>query len=273
MSTAPIVKFASKSFTLPNTCVRLRGILDDPSSDIEDMAKVMSLDPSLSAKVLKLANSALFRFPAQVSSVPKALSIIGGEAAYNISMAETANLAFKSFESAQINFDRFWHKAVLNGLIAKALAQQKQIRGSERYFVLGILQNLSELVCATRLPEKYAIYKEIQHEKLPLQAQKDVFGFTFPECSGLILESWHLPDTLSGPLKELTLEHVPSQGFDASLLYIAQAMSHLEQGRDIRKHPAVDIRPLDEIGLKEDDYDIILEFALAESLKIAATLK
>jgi HD-like signal output (HDOD) protein len=273
MSIAPLVKFASKSFTLPSTCVRLRGLLDDPACDIDDMAKVMSLDPSLSAKVLKLANSALFRFPSQVSSVPKALSIIGGEAAYNISMAETANLAFKSFSSSQIDFDEFWYKAVLNGLVAKALAQQKQIRGSERFFVLGILQNLSELVCATRLPEKYAMYREVQAEQLPLKAQKEVFGFTFSKCSGLILESWQLPDALSAPLKSLDLCDIANQGFDASLLYVAQAMSYLEEGYVIHKHPHVDLRPMEEIGLKEDDYDIIMEFALAESLKIAASLK
>jgi HD-like signal output (HDOD) protein len=273
MSIAPIVKFASKSFTLPSTCVRLRGILDDPACDIEDMARVMSLDPSLSAKVLKLANSALFRFPSQVSTVPKALSIIGGEAAYNISMAETANLAFKSFDSSQIDFDEFWHKAVLNGLVAKALAQQKQIRGSERFFVLGILQNLSELVCATRVPEKYAKYCELQAEKLPLKAQKEVFGFTFSQCSGRILESWQLPDALSAPLMSLTLSDIANQGFDANLLYVAQAMSFLEQGHTAIKHPHIDTRPFDAIGLSEDDYDIIVQFALAESFKIAASLK
>nr|WP_136251818.1 HDOD domain-containing protein [Ningiella ruwaisensis] len=273
MSLAPIVKFASKSFTLPNTCVRLRSVLDDPKSDVEDMAKVMSLDPSLSAKVLKLANSALFRFPSQVSSVPKALSIIGGEAAYNISIAETANLAFKSFECSQINFDHFWNKAVLNGLIAKSIVQQKQIRGSERYFVLGILQNLSELVCATRLPEKYAIYTEIKRHKLPLAAQKDVFGFTFSQCSGLILETWRLPEALYLPLKQLDYEDVTSQSFEANVLYIAQAMSFLELGSEMFEHEMVEAKVADAIGLSEDDYDIILAFALAESQKIAAVLK
>lgn len=272
MSTASIVKFASKSFTLPNTCVRLRGILDDPYSDVNDMANVMSLDPCLSAKVLKLANSALFRFPSEVSSVPKALNIIGGEAAYNIAMAETANLAFKTFACAQIEFESFWHKSILNGLIAKSLAQQKQIRGSERFFVLGILQHLSELVCATRLPEKYAKYKELAPVKLPLHAQKDAFGFTFSQCSGLILESWQLPDSLVTPLKQLDLEDVANQGFDASVLYVSQSMSFLEQGIALDQHPSIETSALNDIGLSDDDYDMIYQFALSESHKIAANL-
>ncbi|WP_371195138.1 HDOD domain-containing protein [Glaciecola sp. SC05] len=273
MSIAPIVKFASKSFTLPNTCVRLRSILDDPTSDMNDMAKVMSLDPSLCAKVLKLANSALFRFPSQISSVPKALNIIGGEAAYNISMAETANLAFKSFESSQIQFDAFWQKSILNGMLAKSIAQQKQIRGSERFFVLGILQNLSELVCATRLPDKYSMYQQVSQSTLPLQAQKDVFGFTFAQCSGLILESWQLPDTLSTPLMQLNLNDIVTQGFDANVLYVAQCMLFLKGAAELSKHSAVNQSALQDIGLSDDNYDMIYEFALSESHKIASNLK
>lgn len=273
MSTAPIVKFASKSFTLPDTCVRLRSILDDPRSDVEDMANVMSLDPSLSAKVLKLANSALFRFRSQVSSVPKALSVIGGEAAYNISMAETANLAFKSFSSAHIEFETFWQKAILTGVIAKSIAQQKQVRGSERFFVLGILQNLSELVCATRLPEKYASYVELACTKLPLLAQKEIFGFTFSKCSGLILEAWQLPDALSTPLVQLSLDDVANHGFDANILYLAQTMLFLEESNAPSASAATDKNAFYEIGLTDENYDMIYAFATSESQKIATSLQ
>jgi HD-like signal output (HDOD) protein len=272
MSVAPIVKFAAKSFTLPSTCVRLRSMLDDPTSGISDLAKVMSLDPSLSAKVLKLANSALFRFPSEVCSVQKALHVIGGEAAYNISMAETANLAFKSFNTSLIDFDQFWHKAVLIGLIAKTLAQQKQMRGSERFFAMGILQNLSELVCANHLPEKYANYLELEKQKIALQAQKDIFGATFINCSGMILSTWLLPEILWAPLLELDdINAELSQ--DASILLMANLMATLEQGSAILDNPLIPKSLLDEIGLSSDDYDIIYEFATAESLKIASSLK
>jgi len=179
MSIAPLIKYANKSFTLPDTCLRLRKLLDDPRAGVKEMAQVMSVDPSLSAKVLRLANSALFRFPSQITSVPKALSIIGGEAAYNISMAETANLAFRSFSSSLLGFDSFWEKSVLTGLIARCIAQQMQQRGSERFFVMGILMQLSELVCATKLEEKYKKYLTKGAETLPLEAQKNIFGFTF----------------------------------------------------------------------------------------------
>ena len=81
------VALAAKSFALPEVCIRIRAVLDDPRSSAEDLGALISVDPSLTAKVLRLANSALFRFPSQVESISKAISVIGGEALYNLVVA------------------------------------------------------------------------------------------------------------------------------------------------------------------------------------------
>ncbi len=269
MSMMPIIKFANKSFTLPETCLKLRELLDDPRSGVKEMAQVMSVDPSLSAKVLRLANSALFRFTKQVTSVPKALSIIGGEAAYNISMAETANLAFKSFTSDLLDFNTFWEKSVKTGLIAQAIAQQMHERGSERFFVMGILMNLSELVCATKLDKKYLKYIELQKTQLPLESQRQVFGFTFSSCSGLILENWKLPENLSKSLTMLSLFDHQQLGKDESILYLASTMANLEKGQELLTDPNINLQTVQSIGLNDYEYDIILQFAQSETSKIA----
>lgn len=272
MSITPIVKYANKSFTLPDTCLRLRQMLDDPHSGIKEMAQVMSLDPSLSAKVLRLANSALFRFPSQITSVPKALSIIGGEAAYNISMAETANLAFKSFTTPLLNFTQFWEKSVLTGIIAQSIAQQMQERGSERFFVMGILMNLSELVCATRLEEKYIQYQHRDDSLLPLEHQRATFGFTFSQCSGLILEGWQLPENLYLAVKGLSLYKNQQLSKDESIMYMAATMADAHLGQALLQHPQLHLQAIQSIGLNDYEYDIIQEFAQSESSKIALAI-
>ncbi|MGQ8364768.1 HDOD domain-containing protein [Glaciecola sp. 1036] len=272
MSLEPIVKFASKSFTLPDTCTKLRTMLDDPRASVDDIARIMSVDPSLSAKVLRLANSALFRFQNQITTVPKALGVIGGEAAYNISMAETANLAFKSFASEAIDFNQFWEKAVLGGLIAKSIAQQRQIRGSDRYFVIGILHNLSELICATRLPEKYLKYKDLLDEYPPLEAQMTVFNFTFAHCSGLILKNWQIPESIYEALLKFSLSEDSLGNFDCAVVYASSGMAHYNLGADFIHQSSTPEILIDTIGLTDDEYDIISEFARVESLKIASAL-
>ena len=281
MSAVAVVKYASKSFTLPNTSIRLRSIIDDPNADIRDMANEISFDPSLCAKVLKLANSSLFRFPTEVTSIDKALNVIGGEAAYNIAMAETANRAFKAFQSAQIEFDSFWQKSICNGLIAKGIAQQKQIRGSERFFILGIMQNLSELVCATKLPDKYEKYinsleteaQTKQSSLLPADLQQAHFGFTFSCCSGHILEAYGLPDMLWQALKEMSVEEQKQTSTDASILYAAQSLQYLQEGEALFSHDGVNKMKINDLGLSAAEYDIINTHAHSEAIKIAASIQ
>ncbi len=272
MPMTPIIKYANKSFTLPDTCIRLRHALDNPRSSVKDMAQVMAVDPSLSAKVLKLANSALFRFPSQVTSISKALNIIGGEAAYNITMAETANLAFKSFTNELLDFSTFWEKSVCTGLIARSIAQQLQQRGSERFFVMGILLNLSELVCATKLQQQYAQYMRRDDSELPLEAQRTYFGFTFSACSGHILEGWNLPDNLHNAMATLNLFENQQLSKEQSILYMAANMAEKQQGQALLQAPQLNLQAVQSISLNDYEYDIILEFAQAETSKIAQAI-
>lgn len=272
MSISPLIKHASKNFTLPDTCIRLRHLLDDPKSSLDDIAKVMSVDPNLSAKVLKLANSALFRFPSQVQSISKALSVIGGEAAYNISMAQTANLAFKSVNGACLNFKDFWEKSVCTGIIAKSLFQQIQKRGSERYFVMGIMLNLSELVVADHLDMQYKDYLDNKVNRLPFETQREAFGFCFSHCSGRVLETWSLPESIYAPMANLSLYPNQQLGLDESILYIAGTMADTMLGKELLSRSDINMQAYQCVGLEDYEYDIILQFAQTEASKIAQAI-
>lgn len=272
MSMIQLIKFANKSFTLPNTCLKIRKVLDDPRASSDAVARIISVDPALSAKVLKLANSALFRFPSQITSVNKALGVIGGEAAYNITMAETANLAFKSVASEYIDFDLFWEKSVQQGLIAQSIAQQIQCRGSERFFVMGVLMNFSELICATKYPEKYQKYLQLKETQLPLEAQRIVFGFTFCHCSGHILDSFKLPVNLYESLSSLTLFEQQQLTQEESIMYVASVMADKQLGQAILSNKDFNLQAAQSIGLNDYEYDIILQFAQTETSKIAQAI-
>ncbi|RDV29418.1 HDOD domain-containing protein [Alteromonas aestuariivivens] len=225
MSVEKYVSFAAQSFTLPDLCLRIRNVLDDHRSDTDDIARMISVDPSLSAKILRLANSALFRFPSQIESIPKAINVIGGEALYNLVIAETANSAFKCFESGLIRLDKHWHSSVYCGMAGKYLAKQSRVRASERFFVMGILMNLSELVIAKCSPDEYQAYLSDEHPGLPWEKQKKYFNFTFAECSGTIMESWKLPLPLFFPVKNAHNPHKQAAERDIALIACAQRIT------------------------------------------------
>lgn len=222
MSMEKYVKFATQSFTFPSVCVKIREVLDDARSDMDDIGQLIAVDPSLTAKILRLANSALFRFPSQIDSISKAVSVIGGEALYNLVVAETANSAFKHFASEHISQGKHWHLSVYNGMLAKYLAKQYNLRADERFFVMGILSHFSELVVAKKAPDDYLRYITDKTDALPWEKQKAYFGFTFAACSGEIMEHWQLPMSLFYPVKNV--HNLNKQAEDADIGLLACSM-------------------------------------------------
>ena len=68
---------ANGSFALPDACFKIKSLMDDESSTIEDFANVISVDPSLTSRLLQIANSAIYSFPGEISTISRAITIIG----------------------------------------------------------------------------------------------------------------------------------------------------------------------------------------------------
>lgn len=274
MSLAKYVSFAANSFTLPDICLRLRNMLDDPRSGADDIAKLISVDPSLTAKILRLANSALFRFPSQIESISKAVNIIGGEALYNLVMAETANSAYSTFNSHLINLELHWRESVYRGLVARYLANQARVRANERFFVMGILANFSEMVVAKCAPDKYQDYLNDEHPGLPHEKQIKYFGFTFSECSGNIMENWKLPLPLFYPVKNMHLQQKVASELDIALMACANRITL----RQLRKDEYENIELFtpeiaNTLQVEGETLGNAVEFANKETDKIAVMIR
>lgn len=274
MSLEKFVSFAVKSFTLPDVCVRIRTVLDDPRSSAEDIGQLISIDPSLTAKVLRLANSSLFRFPSQIDSVAKAVNVIGGEALYNLVIAETASTAFKSFDNELIELDKHWHASVYCGMVAKSVAKRLNIRGAERFFVMGILQNLSELVVAKRAPNYYEKYVTSDKTELPPARQLEHFGFTFSQCSGMILQDWKLPVGLFYPVIYINDESKQTVDIDVCVLALASRITLSQHNKE--SYGDMELFTPDMANTLHFDMEIIgnsIEYAELETAKIVALIK
>ncbi len=166
-----LVKSASKLFTLPEICIKIQDVIYDPSSSAADIAELIAIDPSLSARLLKIANSSFYNFPSQIDSLGKAVNLIGTEDLYNLALATCAPAAFSSLDSNElININSFWHHSVMTGLIARSLAQSCSIRHSESLFLGGLFHNLGQLVILEQLPDLYVQIEQSKNEtKAPFE--------------------------------------------------------------------------------------------------------
>ncbi|WP_088329941.1 HDOD domain-containing protein [Lacimicrobium sp. SS2-24] len=271
-SAQEVARYAGQSFALPQSCSKIRSLLDDPSADAADIADVIALDPSLSSKLLKLANSALFRFPAQVNSIAKAVNVIGGEALYNLALAETASSAFRHFANDVVDLRRFWQQSVYAGLAAKHLARDAKVRGSDEYFVAGLLHQLSELVLAANEPELVADCAQYDKDELPWQRQQRLLGFTYTQCSALILQQWQLPNQFSYIIEHMHDDLKSACGKDLAIGHVSVRLAlHMVDNRyqtDSLLSPVA----LKKLKLEAQDVQDTVKFTQMDAHKLLALM-
>ena len=261
-----LAKMASQSFALPDICSRIREMLDDDKSDLNDIGNIIALDPSLSSKLLKLANSPLFRFESQIDSLGKAINIIGGEALYNLVMVETASSAFEHFSSDVIDLKRFWLQSIYTALMAKHLAKILRIRGSERFFLLGLLHNLGELLVALKSPELAIECSKYSKEVSPWKLQQHVLGFHYTNCSANLLELWNLPAQLYLPVHNAHNENQALANKEAAIVYsairagVAMANDHLYSVNELLTPKVTQY-----LNLEQEDMQDAVKYAFMEA--------
>jgi HD-like signal output (HDOD) protein len=212
----------SEIFVMSDSFFRIKELIDDESSTIDDISDVILVDPALAATVLKLANSAFFNYPGKIDTVSKAVLVLGITEIYNLSIAYFSSQAFKTSSADQNYLDDFWERSVDCALLTKYLACRLKIRNGERFFILGLLHNLGELVVQQVSPEKIEQCYSDDIASLPWLKQQEVLSFTYGECSAELLKLWQLPHSLITPIRhqdESDRSHVDT---GSQLLYIAK---------------------------------------------------
>lgn len=256
-------KYASKvkeSFALPEVCVSIRQMLDNPQTNADDIAALISLDPSLCSKLLKLANSALFRFPSQISSISKAINIIGGEALYILVMSETAANAYQQFQSDVVDLKRFWKQSVICGLLAQNLCKNCKVRGSERFFLMGLMNNFAELVVAKQSPKLAQKCESELDKQFPWQSQKQHLGFYYSDCTAEILKKWQLPTQLYEPLYKIHDAKAAVENKEIAVLYLAYRTAlKATYPKELNRRNPIEGQVMDATNLLYEDLDALIK--------------
>jgi len=265
---------AEKLCVLPDVYLRLKEMMDDEQSTLTDIANVIALDPALSSKLLKVANSALFNFPREVDSISRAISILGTSEVHNLINTYGVTTAFSSIDTSIIDMDRFWEISVDCALLCKFLARKKGIKNSKSIFVSGLLHNIGELVVMQSDPKKVQYCQGYDKNETPWQRQQDVFGFTYADCSAELLNLWQLPQSISSPIKQFHQAYNEEKSDVVSLLYICTRLALLNSHPGMySKKLFVGQHVMQDIGITLDDLDEAVDFCNVEGMAIISALK
>ena len=163
-----------------------------------DVAEVVANDPALTARLLKIANSPYFGFPAKITTVTRATSLLGTQQIHDLVLATTVTEAFAGVPSELVNMQDFWSNSIRCGLLCRRLAQECNVLDSERLFVEGLLHDVGHLIMYQSLPEASAqALLEAPQQGRPLYlVERELIGCDYAQVGAALMRSWHFPPGL-----------------------------------------------------------------------------
>lgn len=268
------IEQAQELCVLPDVYLKLKQKLSEPDAKLTDISTLISLEPALSSKLLKIANSALFGFPKKVATIDKALMILGLREVENLVNAYGVTAAFSGVEKRIADMDRLWEISVDCALMTKFLAEKIGLKNSESLFLAGLFHNIGALVLVHHEPQKIKYCEQYSKEDTPWDRQLDVFGFTYSECSAALLSSWQLPESIITPLKRYRHAYQEDLDKQASLMFVTTRLALISSHPGMyNKKAFVGHHLLLELGITEQHLDEALQYCGEQAMEIMSILE
>lgn len=225
---------------LPSVVSRVMELASEPDSTMDEFLEVIRLDLSLTAALLKLANSAFFGQTRMVSSLKQAIPILGLNEIRNMVIARAMFSSFKTVKGESwFDIRGFWIHSFLCGLAARVLARESAV--SEDFFISGLIHDIGKLVILTVFPAQFAQLSAQCGEPLfdMYQWEEKHFGVSHGVIGHNLLKRWTFPKKLSD---SVGYHHHPEAAEEntsaAALIYFADMVAHLgEKPPDFNKNP------------------------------------
>ncbi len=209
--------------SLSTTVNKVLEVCDNPRTSPNALNRVIALDPVLTGQVLKLINSAYYSLPYQISSLSRAIIMLGLNTVKNLALT-TAVLESLGGEGSfhSLSMDAFWIHSICVGVTAKALAAIKGVPALEReeYFVAGMLHDLGKIPLNNRFVDDYSQSLALAKlEQSPLyRAEDQIMGIDHTLVGGMIAEKWKLSKTI---VDSLQYHHQPESADEGTRLLVS----------------------------------------------------
>jgi diguanylate cyclase (GGDEF)-like protein len=196
--------------TLPTVASALINLTSREDTTLSDIAELVSKDIALSAKILKVSNSAFYSFPQQIGSINQAVSILGINAVRSLVLSFSFLSVKGGKKSAYFDFQKFWEHSLASAVASKMILEKVKGEDTEEIFISGLLQNIGELIFAKTFPGEYKMIhcNTEEGEESCSETEKKVMGVDHCSIGYEVAKSWGFPDVLLLPI---LFHHDPKQ--------------------------------------------------------------
>jgi signal transduction histidine kinase len=218
----------------PTLTLRVLEQANRPSGTLAEIGKIISLDPVLCGKMLKLVNSSLFGLQRTVTSLDRALNLLGLNHVRSLVLSlSLTSLRFKNASSARMK--SYWKSSVTVAIVCRELAALRKWRDPDSEMVAGLLCDLGTMLLQETFPQQYAkVTSSPAFGKDLCTREANEIGVDHAEAGAHFLGRWNLPDDLT---QSIRYHHRPaaapaSYRERAQLLAFACGIADIHQGAD-----------------------------------------
>jgi diguanylate cyclase (GGDEF)-like protein len=180
--------------SVPAVALEVLRVAQDEDASAEDLAAVVSLDPALAAKVLKVANSALFARRTEVTTLHRACAQLGFKTVKLWALSFTMVDSLDHREIEGLDYGEYWKRSLVRAVSAKLVAEAVAPKLADEAFITGLLSRIGQLVLANCLPGEYKAVLAATSESWPSRdLQKKTLGYSSDELGAALLYTWKLP--------------------------------------------------------------------------------
>ncbi|MDC8760091.1 HDOD domain-containing protein [Janthinobacterium fluminis] len=213
--------------SLPVVVIELLSTMEQEDIDVHLLADKITLDQSLTAKTLRLANSSFYGMQSKVTSIQQAIAVLGFHSIRTLVTACSVTGGIAPLPGNRFDFQCFWRHSVATAVAAKALAPRLR-QNAETAFTAGLLHDLGTLVLATRFPAQYeevASWRR-QHDCGSAEAERAVFGLDHAAVGSALAAYWKFPAAIQSAV---ALHHELREQDVVSLpltIHVANILAH-----------------------------------------------
>lgn len=196
ISLQDLAKKAGDLQMMPQTARKVIELVSSEASSANDLAAVIEKDANITTRILKISNSAFYGLRREITTVQQAIVVLGYKSVRSLVVASSSKAMHKRFG---ITEQLMWDHSVGTAIFGRLLAQGKPLAVGELAFVGGLLHNVGKAIMNNECPKEYMeVMKTVYNEaKSYIEAEKAIFGYTYPEVGYSIIQKWGLPESIT----------------------------------------------------------------------------
>ncbi|MBI9017647.1 MAG: HDOD domain-containing protein [Phycisphaerae bacterium] len=257
MTTSTALDIANETLeiaTLPEVTMRIVQVVQDPKSTAHDLHVIVKNDPALSARVLRVVNSAFYGLPGQIGSIDRAIMLLGLNAVKNIAIAASLSKMFKTnTECPEFSGKDLWTHSVAVGATNKLIASAIGLSLPDESFLAGLMHDIglvSVMQCrASAIPE---IIAQVNTGKNLLEVESEILGATHTEIGAALTTRWKFPRSFQyvTAFHHNPMELAPENRLLATVTCIADSLC-TQMGLGLFNREKIDDIVIDDYLIKE----------------------